>query len=981
MLHNRLLLALLLWGFSRSIFAQTTADYTVQVSAVSQSAPPVVTFTWPASATATSYTVYRKLKTQPLWTLVTNLPGTANTYTENNMVIGDTYEYRFDKTEPTYSGYGFIYAGIEAPVIESRGKAIVVVDTTILTGMQVEFHRFLRDLAGDGYEVIRVDVDRNDAVMTVKNQIVTIYNLDTATTKTLILFGRVPVPYSGNLAPDAHIPDHEGAWPADVFYGDIDGTWTDNTVNTTAATRTENHNILGDNKWDQSILPSDVELMLGRIDLSNMGNFALSEADLLKQYLKHNHEFRHMHFVPQMRALIDDNFGAFSGEAFAANGFRNFSALAGFSNVSAGNYFPDLVSQDYLFSYGCGAGSYTSSSGVGNTGNFVSDTVRTVITSLFGSYFGDWDSNNNFLRAPLASGRALVSFWAGRPHWQIHHMSMGEPIGYGTRLSQNNQNVYFAGAFPRRIHIALMGDPSLRMKYVQPPSNIALTPQNNQNELLISWNAAAAPVNGYHIYASTNELGPYARVNPTLITGTTYTDTMPAAGLNWYMVRAVKLDTTAGGTFYNISQGVMDSIQLIPSIQTTTVSPMAVCPGDSVDIDFTITGPFWWNNNYTAELSDNTGSFASPIALGTLSGKTPQTLRVAIPVGTVAGTQYRFRITGNQPMLITGSDNGSDFTVEVSPAAPAVGNNGPLCPGDQLQLSTTVSGIAFEWQGPNGYSSTQQNPQINNINSTHAGVYTLIYKTGLCFSAPGTTNVLFNVPVSTTANSNSPICAGAQLQMSAAVFGTATYQWTGPGGQNLSGQTPVIPTAFMPDSGSWILLVLSNGCMLASDTFQVVIHGLPLSPTITWNGTQLNSSEVSGNQWHLNGTAIPGATNQSHTPAQSGAYHVVFTDGNGCSSSSGAEVIYMTGTESDLLQGGSLSIYPNPASTSLFLYDTKGLESDIRIVLRDIQGREIVCQMERISAETIMLDVSGVGSGYYVLEVLGTGYPVLIHKP
>jgi hypothetical protein len=37
--------------------------------------------------------------------------------------------------------------------------------------------------------------------------------------------------------------------------------------------------------------------------------------------------------------------------------------------------------------------------------------------------------------------------------------------------------------------------------------------------------------------------------------------------------------------------------------------------------------------------------------------------------------------------------------------------------------------------------------------------------------------------------------------------------------------------------------------------------------------------------------------------------------------------------------------------------------------------------MERISAETIMLDVSGVGSGYYVLEVLGTGYPVLIHKP
>lgn len=977
----RLFSAIFLFSHFLCLHGQTTADYTVQVSAVAQSSPPVVTFTWPASANATGYTVYRKLKTQPLWTLVTNLPGAATSYTENNMAVGDTYEYRFDKTEPTHTGYGFIYAGIEAPVIESRGKAIVVVDTTVLSGMQVEFQRFLRDLAGDGYEVIRVDVDRSDAVMSVKNQIVNLYNQDTAGTKTLILFGRVPVPYSGDLAPDAHIPDHEGAWPADVFYGDMDGTWTDNTVNTTGATRTQNHNVPGDNKFDQSILPSDVELMVGRIDLSNMGNFTLSESDLLKQYLKHNHEFRHVQFAPQVRGLIDDNFGTFSGEAFAANGFRNFSALAGFSNVSAGNYFPDLVSQDYLFSYGCGAGSYTSSSGVGNTGNFVSDTVRTVFTSLFGSYFGDWDSNNNFLRAPLASGRALASFWAGRPHWQIHHMSMGEPIGYGTRLSQNNQNVYFAGAFPRRIHIALMGDPSLRMKYVHPPGNLSITPQNNQNELLISWTASAVSVNGYHLYASGNELGPYVRINTNLITGTNYTDTMPASGLTWYMVRAVKLDTTAGGTFFNMSQGVMASVQLSASIQTLSVTPLAVCPGDSVDVDFTITGPFWWNNVYTAEISDNTGSFATPVALGTLSGKAPQTMRVEIPVGAAAGTQYRIRVRGSQPSVVTGTDNGSDFTIEVSPAAPTALNNGPLCPGDQLQLSTTVSGIAFEWHGPNGYSSTQQNPQIGNVNSTHAGIYTLIYKTGLCFSAPGTTTVLFNVPVSTTANSNSPVCAGSQLQFSADPFSTATYQWTGPGGQQLSGQTPVIPTAFMPDSGSWVLLISSNGCMLATDTFVITIHGLPLTPSLTWNGIVLSSSEATGNQWYLNGVLIPGATGQTHTPSQSGAYHVVYTDVNGCSATSGAEVIYLTGIEEESESKFQVEMYPNPAELYVIISHSGGIPEVGAVQLRDIQGKLKSVILERISEEKVKMSLEGVVSGYYIVEILGRSYPILIHKP
>lgn len=953
----------------QKIQAQTnTSDYTVQVSAVAQTVPPQITFSWPGSPTATSYTVYRKLKTQPLWSLVTNLPGTATSYTENAINVGDAYEYRFDRTEPTYSAYGFIYAGIEAPLNEFRGIAIVVVDTTVLTNMQTEFHRFLTDIVGDGYEIFRIDVDRNDPVSTVKNQIVNAWNIDTARSKTVVLFGRVPVPYSGDIAPDAHIPDHQGAWPADVYYGDMDGTWNDVSVNTTGATRTQNHNVPGDGKFDESTLPSNVEVNLGRIDLANMNSFALPEADLLKQYLEHNHNFRSRAWIPQTRGRIDDNFGPFSGEAFAANGFRNFAPLVGSSNVTTGDYFPDLYTQDFLWSYGCGAGSYTSSGGVGSTASFVSDTVQTAFTSLFGSYFGDWDSDNNFLRAPLAAGKALNSFWAGRPHWQVHHMGLGEPIGYGARISQNNQNVYFTGAFPRQIHIALMGDPTLRMVYVNPPSNLVASSLNNQNHVVLNWTASSGGVQGYHVYKASAELGPYSRVNTSLITATTFTDTVPDNGISWYMVRAVNLETTASGTFFNSSQGITDSIQLNASILTQSVSPLSVCPGDSVDIAFTVTGPFRWNNVFTAELSDATGSFAAPISMGTQMGNTPQTIRLPIPFGTPAGTQYRIRMTGSLPATVIGSDNGQDIDVQGAPIAPTPSNNGPICPGDTLVLTANVSGTSFLWTGPLGFTSSATNPQIMNVNGGHAGVYTLLYKSGICFSAPGTTSVLFNVPVPVSASSNSPICAGSALNLSCpAVGGNPTYQWTGPGGQSLSGQTTVVPTAFLPYSGSWIVLITENGCNLGADTFSVVVNPIPVAPVITWNGTTLSSSAATGNQWYFNGNILTGVNTQTHTPAQSGAYHIVYTDSNGCSVSSAAEIIYMTGTD-EVSEMPVWKVYPNPAKDYLMVEWAKGIDP-VHFKLFDTLGRVSDLDAEPTAIGLYKLNLSEVPDGmWYLLE-------------
>ena len=390
------------------------------------------------------------------------------------------------------------------------------------------------------------------------------------------------MPYSGDINPDGH-SDHKGAWPADVYYGDMNGIWTDATINNTVATGTRNDNTPGDKKFDQSYIPSDIELQMGRVDMANMSSFSSTETQLLEMYLDKDHDYRHKNFIAIHRGVIDDNFGYFSGEAFAASGWKNFAPLVGSSNVNANDYFTTMATNSYLWSYGCGAGSYTSCSGIGSTTNFTTSNLQSVFTVLFGSYFGDWDSQNNFLRAPLAQGKTLTSVWSGRPHWQFHHMGLGENIGYNVRLSQNNSSLYYASYYGRLVHSALMGDPTLRNDVVAPVSNVVAVKAGTNCS--ITWTASADVVLGYHIYRK-YDTSDYVRVNSSLITGTSYNDTgLAGTGTYTYMVRAMLLQTSPSGTYYNLSQGITsDSSSTLAVTILENIPSVSIWPNPANDI-------------------------------------------------------------------------------------------------------------------------------------------------------------------------------------------------------------------------------------------------------------------------------------------------------------------------------------------------------------------------------------------------------------
>jgi hypothetical protein len=367
-------------------------EYAVEVSAVVSTNPPQVTLSWPGDVEATGYIVERRLPSPYSWTQIGTVNATDNTFVDGSVTVGSSFEYHIKKTTKVgyVTGQGYILAGINAPLVENRGKVVLIVDDTHASTLALELARLQQDLVGDGWMVLRHDVAPTGSVTSVKGLIKADYEADPANVKAVFLIGHVPVPRSGDILPDGH-PTHEGAWPADSYYGEMDGVWTDEVVNTTVAVRSENHNIPGDGKFDQGTIPNDLKLAVGRVDFANMTGFSnkvpsRSEVDLLRQYLNKDHKFRHGRLNLPRRGLVCDNFGNFGGEAFAANGWRSFAPMFGGGTTFKAQpwrFFSTLNIDGYLWSYGAGFSDYIFCDGIGSSDDFALNNIKTSRTTFF----------------------------------------------------------------------------------------------------------------------------------------------------------------------------------------------------------------------------------------------------------------------------------------------------------------------------------------------------------------------------------------------------------------------------------------------------------------------------------------------------------------------------------------------------------------------------------------------------------------------
>jgi hypothetical protein len=558
--------------------ADETWTYSVEISATVQASPPQITLHWENDDIygVTNFTIYRKAKNATAWNLLTSVNGSTFSWTDPNVSVGSTYEYQMFKGASGHVGYGYIYSGINASLIENRGKLLLIVATNGLQSLSNELARLQSDIIGDGWQIIRYNVSSNDSPASVKSLIVSDYNADPANVQAVFLFGHVPILQSGFLDYDTH---EARPMATDSYYADVNGDWS----------------------TSPSFLPSDAELMVGRVDLANMPGSAVpgvftNEVELLRNYLNKDHRWRHKLFTVPRRALMADRFGDLGGEARSATGYRNFEPMVGPGNTFQANisdtapvaqrWISLITSQPYLWTYACGGGQDTSMSAMGVHGQYndvwstdlVAQDAKAVFFMLEASWMGNWDHTDNFLRSVLATptmGLACCCI-AGRPHAFYHHMGLGEPIGYGIRLTMNNSTLYRSQSndFARAIYIELLGDPTLRLEPISPPSNLSATV--NGSSVPLNWSPSTDSVAGYHVYRATSSSGQFTRLSSSLISGTTFTDLSVPAGSYTYMVRAIALQTNPSGSYYNPSQGVFTTATVAASIPPITVTASRV---------------------------------------------------------------------------------------------------------------------------------------------------------------------------------------------------------------------------------------------------------------------------------------------------------------------------------------------------------------------------------------------------------------------
>jgi hypothetical protein len=201
--------------------------------------------------------------------------------------------------------------------------------------------------------------------------------------------------------------------------------------------------------------------------------------------------------------------------------------------------------------------------------------------------------------------------------------------------------------------------------------------------------------------------------------------------------------------------------------------------------------------------------------------------------------------------------------------------------------------------------------------------------------------------------------------------GASSYLWTVPPFANLlSGQGDTLITVVFANGASGTVSCQGiNVCGPGSATsIPVTVHTTPSPPTITQNGSTLQSSVPTGNQWYFNGVIIPGATGITYTPTQNGTYTLTYTNAAGCSSVSAP--YYMTNVGADELNSYPWQplLFPNPVIDWLTIAFPQMISApgNYQLSIYDVFGR--IKLNKQIDSNFSIVDCSDFEPGMYVIK-------------
>jgi gliding motility-associated-like protein len=175
----------------------------------------------------------------------------------------------------------------------------------------------------------------------------------------------------------------------------------------------------------------------------------------------------------------------------------------------------------------------------------------------------------------------------------------------------------------------------------------------------------------------------------------------------------------------------------------------------------------------------------------------------------------------------TSLDTITEVVVNRRPALFSINDNGPLCQGDTLVLSTdTIPGVSYNWTGPNGFNSNIQNPVLDSVyENQHHGFYNLVLIDSLtaCESEMLSTLVVVNnLPSTGLAFNTGPACNGDSINLLIQTVYGASYEWSGPNGFSSTDRLVTLNSLTPEMEGLYAVTVTAYGCSSMAETNVIV---------------------------------------------------------------------------------------------------------------------------------------------------------------
>jgi hypothetical protein len=505
------------------------------------------------------------------------------------------------------------------------------------------------------------------------------------------------------------------------------------------------------------------------------------------------------------------------------------------------------------------------------------------------------------------------------------------------------------------------------------------------------------------------------KLNGSNISGATSSSYIAGAGGSYTVT------VTGAGSCSATSSAAIVTVNPLPTASVMTGQPTTFCSGGSVTLNAN-TGAglsYQWklggsditgatgssysataSGNYSVTVTNinscNATSSATTVTVNPLPSANISAIgstifcaggSVALNANTGTGLSYQWKLNGSDisgatassyianasgsySVNVTNSNNcqasslATTVTVNALPTVTA-SNLGPVCVRDTIKLFTSP-GSSYAWSGPNSFASSGQTPVILDATTAMAGIYTAMVTDENNCSASATTTVVVNELPTPTATSNSPVCVGGTINLSAT--GGTSYFWSGPNSfSDNSTATPSISNATMAAAGHYVVKVTgSNGCRDTAST-DVIMNISPAaaaasnSPLCSGATLSLTSSGGVSYAW----TGPNGFSSSQQNPsilnagtAATGTYTVTVTTASSCISTATATVV-VGSTPSDLsVSTASSSVCPG-GSTNV---NVSSSESLVQYTLRNNANNATVAGPVSGNGGTLSLSTGALAS-------------------